>query len=92
MYSKETIIKNPSGLHARPASEFVQKAKEFKSKINIQHTGDDSQIGNAKSMIKLLALCFSQGDSITISAEGDDETAAVDALVSIVESGFGEIG
>lgn len=48
MYSKVVVVRNPSGLHARPASEFVSKAKNFQSKISIRRPGDSSFLGNAK--------------------------------------------
>lgn len=91
MYQKDVIVRNPSGLHARPASEFVAKAKGFQSKISIRRSGDESFFGNAKSIIIMLSMGVGQGDSVEIMADGPDEQAAVDALVALIESGFGEI-
>ena len=89
MYSKCVIMRNPSGLHARPAS--VAKAKGFQSKISVRRPGDDSFLGNAKSIIIMLSMGVGQGDSIEILADGPDEQQAVESLTALVESGFGEI-
>ena len=91
MYSKCGVVRNPSGLHARPASEFVAKAKGFQSKISIRRPGDDAFIGNAKSIIIMLSMGVGQGESVEIAADGPDEHQAVEALVTLVDSGFGEI-
>ena len=91
MYSKCVIMRNPSGLHARPASEFVAKAKGFQSKISVRRPGDDSFLGNSKSIIIMLSMGVGQGDSIEILADGPDEQQAVESLTALVESGFGEI-
>lgn len=87
MISKNVTIQNKTGIHARPASMFVQTASKFKSNINI-NKGDKK--GSAKSLINILALSLSNGTEITISADGADEKEAVDALVKLVESKFGE--
>ena len=60
MYRKEVIVRNPTGLHARPASEFVAKAKKFQSKISICRSGAEGKPGNAKSIIILLSLGLRQ--------------------------------
>jgi len=90
MYKKETIVINATGLHARPASDFVKEAKKFEAKINIRKLDDTGEGVNAKSIMRLLSAGISKGTKIEISAEGADETAAVDALVALIESGFGE--
>jgi len=91
MYSIKTELKNVSGLHARPASEFVALAKQFESKVTIQRLDDeDAQPVNAKSIIKILAQGLAVGTPIEISAEGPDEKEAVDKLFALVESKFGE--
>ena len=61
--------------------------KKFESKITLTRDGDSI---NAKSMVKLLTLGVCQGQSVTLSAEGSDEQAAVEALSALIESGFGE--
>lgn len=90
MYTKNTIVKNRTGLHARPASDFVNAAKSFKCKINIWRTADESEKANAKSIVALLALGFEQNEEVTIGADGDNAQAAVDTLIELIDSGFGE--
>ncbi|MCY1713368.1 HPr family phosphocarrier protein [Caproiciproducens galactitolivorans] len=89
MYSKITTIQNKTGLHARPASDFVKCASKFNSKITIKNV-DDDETASAKSIILILALSLSQGMQVEITAEGEDEAAAVDALVELIDSKFGE--
>lgn len=90
MIVKQTKIINKTGLHARPASDFVQAAGQFESKINIKRVGEDLTV-NAKSIIFLLTLGLCQGEEVEISADGVDEKEAVDKLVELIDSGFGEI-
>lgn len=90
MYSANTIVNNPSGLHARPATIFVDTAKEFDSKIFLKNITKDIGPKNAKSIIMLLTLGITSGTEIEISAEGSDEQEAVAALINLVESGLGE--
>lgn len=90
MYAKTTKVINKTGLHARPASEFVGEAKKYSSKITIKRLDEDDDEANAKSIVYLLSLGIGQGTEIQIAAQGDDEQQAVDSLVSLIESGFGE--
>lgn len=91
MYRKQTKIVNKTGLHARPASEFVLAAKEYQADITLRNLDlEGAAPVNAKSLMRLLAAGLSQGTRIEIIAEGADEVQAVEALVSLVESGFGE--
>ena len=87
MVSKEVVINNQVGLHARPATFFIQKANEFKSSIWIEK---DERRVNAKSLLGVLSLGITGGTTIKIIADGADEQQAVDALVKLVESGFSE--
>ncbi|WP_444659236.1 HPr family phosphocarrier protein [Caproiciproducens sp. R2] len=89
MYSKKTTINNKTGLHARPASDFVKCASQFKSKITIKSL-EDGESASAKSIILILALSLSQGMKVEITAEGEDEGKAVDTLVALIDSKFGE--
>lgn len=89
MYKKKTTIQNPTGLHARPASDFIREAKKFSAKITVKRL-DDGAEGNAKSIVLLLSLGIEKGTEIEICADGADERQAVGALVALVESGFGE--
>lgn len=90
MYEMRATIINPSGLHARPASDFVRTAGKYKSKIKIARADRTDRVVNAKSMVMLLSLSAAQGASVFISAEGDDEQEAVTALVELIKGGFGE--
>lgn len=90
MYTRTTKIINESGLHARPASDFVRVAGKYQSNIKIGRTGSGS-LANAKSIIFLLGLGLSQGTEVCIQAEGNDEIQAVDALIHLLETGFGEV-
>ena len=87
MITKEAVINNQVGLHARPATFFIQKANEFKSSIWIEK---DERRVNAKSLLGVLSLGIVGGTTIRIIADGADEEAAVKGLVDLVESGFSE--
>lgn len=84
---KTVTIKNASGLHARPAGMFVKKAAEFKSTVEVIAKG---KTVNAKSIMGIMSLGLAQGDELTISTNGEDQELAVNELVELVESGFGE--
>ena len=87
MFSKEVLVTNQVGLHARPATFFIQKANEFKSSIWVEK---DERKVNAKSLLGVLSLGIARGVNINISAEGPDEEQAVVALVDLVASNFAE--
>ena len=87
MYSKEVQVQNQVGLHARPATFFIQKANEFKSSIWVEK---EERRVNAKSLLGVLSLGIVGGTEIDIIADGSDEQEAVDSLVALVESGFAE--
>ena len=87
MYSKDVMLQNQVGLHARPATFFIQKANEFRSSIWIEK---EERRVNAKSLLGILSLGIIGGTQIKIIADGADEQAAVNALVELVESGFSE--
>ena len=91
MKTAQVTVTNSSGLHARPASDFVGTAKTFQSAVTIRVADRPADTAvNAKSIIRLLSLGIVKGTRIEISAEGADELNAVDALVSLIDSGFGE--
>lgn len=91
MYVQNVQIKNASGLHARPASELVALAKSFESQVLIRNVDDPAAVAvNAKSIVRLLSAGLNAGANIEISAEGSDEQAAVNQLVALIKSGFGE--
>ena len=87
MFSKEVVVHNQVGLHARPATFFIQKANEFKSSIWVEK---DERKVNAKSLLGVLSLGIIGGTSIKIICDGSDEAEAIEALVALVESGFAE--
>ncbi len=87
MVSKDIVIMNKSGLHARPASKFVQMANEFKCSIFIQKDGTKV---NAKSIMGVMTLGAGKGSQITLIAEGEDEQKAMNALVELIENNFYE--
>lgn len=87
MYQKEVHIVNSTGIHARPASRVVAKAGTYSSKITIQRIGGKNESEyNAKSIVMLLALGLSQGETALITAKGEDEQKAVDELVEFIEN------
>ena len=87
MFVREVLVKNQVGLHARPATFFIQKANEFKSSIWIEK---EERRVNAKSLLGILSLGIVGGTNIKVIADGPDENAAVSALVELVDSGFSE--
>ena len=91
MYLENISVCNPSGLHARPASDFTRCAGKYESRIFVKRATDEGRGINAKSIVLLLSQGFGQGEEITIMADGVDEEAGVKALVELVRCGFGEI-
>ncbi|MBR5219344.1 MAG: HPr family phosphocarrier protein [Clostridia bacterium] len=87
MLAKDVVIQNQVGLHARPATFFIQKANEFTSSIWVEK---DERKVNAKSLLGVLSLGIAGGTNITIIADGADETEAVDALCDLINSNFAE--
>ena len=87
MFSKEVVVQNQVGLHARPATFFIQKANEFKSIVWVQK---DERKVNAKSLLGVLSLGITKGTAIKIEADGSDEEAAVDTLADLIDSNFAE--
>lgn len=87
MYVKDVMVQNQVGLHARPATFFIQKANEFKSSIWVEK---EERRVNAKSLLGVLSLGIVGGTDIRVIADGADEEEAVDALVALVQSGFAD--
>lgn len=83
MYSKEVTVQSQVGLHARPATFFIQKANEYSSNIWIEK---EERKVNAKSLLGVLSLGIAKGTTIVLSAEGADEQEAVDALAELVST------
>ncbi len=87
MYVKEVLVQNKAGLHARPATFFIQKANEYKSSIWVEK---DERKVNAKSLLGVLSLGIIGGTAVKIFADGPDETDAVEGLVELINTGFAE--
>ena len=87
MYVKDVLVQNQVGLHARPATFFIQKANEFKSSIWVEK--EDRRV-NAKSLLGVLSLGIVKGTAITIIADGADEDAAIATLSELIDSDFSE--
>ena len=91
MVNGKVRIKNPTGLHLRPAGLFCKTAMQFDSKITIhKKTKSEDVTANAKSVLSVLGACIKSGEEITVVCEGADEEAALEELVQLVEDGLGE--
>ena len=87
MISRTVTVNNNYGLHARPATFFIQKANSYKSSIWVDK--DEHRV-NAKSLLGVLSLGIEKGMEITLIADGEDESAALDGLAALIETGFNE--
>lgn len=87
MTTRSVTVVNPLGLHARAAARFVHLATRFDAQVRV---GRDSKVMDGKSIMGILLLAAGRGTSLTITADGPDEQAAVDALAQLVAAGFGE--
>jgi len=85
MISREVTVRSSVGLHARPATFFIQKANTYKSSIWVEK---DERRVNAKSLLGILSLGVTEGTAITLLADGDDEEAALNGLTEMIENGF----
>ena len=91
MISQKVTIKNPTGLHLRPAGLFCKTAMQFGSKITVHKmTRHEDVTANAKSVLSVLGACIKSGDEIQIICEGDDEEQALKTMIRLVEDGLGE--
>ncbi len=87
MVSQKVTIKNPTGLHLRPAGILCKEAIQYKSLITFSFR---DTVANAKSVLSVLGACVKSGDEITLTCEGEDEEDALKALVNAIENGLGE--
>ena len=87
MVSQKVVIKNPTGLHLRPAGILCKEAMQFKSLITFTFRDNTA---NAKSVLSVLGACVKCGDEIEFVCEGEDEQEALKTLIHAVESGLGE--
>lgn len=83
MVSKEVVVNNGTGLHARPATLLVKKASSFKSDVSIEFNGKKA---NVKSLIGVLSLGVTKGANITVTASGDDEALAAEEISKLIET------
>ncbi len=90
MLSKQTTIVNATGLHARPASAFVNLAKGFECDVTIKDVDKGTDPVNAKSIMKILAAGLSTGTTVEVICDGADEEKALEELIALIDSGFGE--
>lgn len=87
MVSQKVTIKNPTGLHLRPAGNLCKEAMKYRSHITFTYKDN---IANAKSVLSVLGACVKCGDEVELICEGEDETEALNGLVEAIESGLGE--
>ena len=88
--SKEIIVSNSMGLHARPAMQFVDLANQFSSEVRVIKPGDDPVTADGKSVMQMIVLEATQGTALKIEADGDDAQEAVNKLAQLFENKFGE--
>ena len=87
MVKQKVKIKNPTGLHLRPAGVLCKEAMQFKSKISFEV---DGTVSNAKSVLSVLGACVKSGNEIQLICEGEDEEAAMERMLEIINDGLGE--
>jgi len=88
MVIQKVKIKNPTGLHLRPAGVLCKNAIEYGSVITFKYGGEN--IANAKSVLSVLGACIKSGDEIELICEGEDEEKALKEMIELIESGLGE--
>lgn len=87
MISKKVVIKNPTGLHLRPAGILCKEAMQFQARVTFNYRGNTA---NAKSVLSVLGACIKSGDEIELVCEGEDEENALHTVVAAIENGLGE--
>ena len=87
MVSQRVVIKNPTGLHLRPAGILCKEAMQFKCLITFKHKGNTA---NAKSVLSVLGACIKSGDEVEFVCDGEDEELALNTMIAVVKSGLGE--
>ena len=87
MVRHKVVIKNPTGLHLRPAGILCKEAMQYKSLITFTFRENTA---NAKSVLSVLGACVKCGDEIELACDGPDEQEALDSLVNAIERGLGE--
>jgi len=88
--SREIIVINSLGLHARPAMQFVDTANQFRANVKVRKGGEEPYEADGKSVMQMIILAATQGTPLQIEADGDDAVAAVDSLAKLFQDKFGE--
>ena len=88
LLSQKITIKNPTGLHLRPAGNLCKEAMKFKSNVNFRY--DEQNTANAKSVLSVLGACIKSGAEIELICDGEDEAEALEYLIQYIEDGLGE--
>jgi phosphocarrier protein HPr len=88
--SREVVIRNKLGLHARPAMQFVDVANQFKADVRVKAKGEEPAEADGKSVMQMIILAAVEGTPMEITADGDDAEEAVKQLAALVEEKFGE--
>ncbi|MEA2709149.1 MAG: phosphocarrier protein HPr [Phycisphaerales bacterium] len=88
--SKDIIVSNKLGLHARPAMQFVDLANQFKADVRVHKFGEEPGEADGKSVMEMIILAATEGTKMRIDAEGEDAAEAVTKLAELFESKFGE--
>jgi phosphocarrier protein len=88
--SKDIVVSNKLGLHARPAMQFVDLANQFKSNVTVHKFGEEPGEADGKSVMQMIILAATEGTPMRIDADGEDAQEAVDKLAKLFEDKFGE--
>jgi len=88
--SRDIVISNKLGLHARPAMQFVDLANQFKSEVKVVSFGEEPGEVDGKSVMQMMTLAAVEGTPLKIIADGEDADAAVEQLAKLIEDKFGE--
>jgi phosphocarrier protein HPr len=87
--SRQVVVSNEQGLHARPAMEFVETASRFASTVRVESKGNDPEVVDGKSIMEMMTLAAVQGTKLRIIADGDDAAAAVEKLAALFDQNSG---
>jgi phosphocarrier protein HPr len=88
--SRDIVVSNKLGLHARPAMQFVDVANQFAANVTVKKGGEEPAEADGKSVMQMIILAATEGTPLRIEADGDDAEAAVDKLAALFEGKFGE--
>lgn len=88
--SRDIVVSNKLGLHARPAMQFVDLANQFQSKVTVSKGGEEAYEADGKSVMQMIILAATEGTALKILADGDDAETAVEKLAKLFDDKFGE--